>query len=129
MSYQEVYETYEKLRSALIEKKLVLKERKIEKLHLIDEDITVICEKLERLKVDKHKFDNYEKKTLKRLIKEIKEIEENNEILIKRSLDVINEMLSGILNISQSEKCSYDSKGLGHCDKESLDISSITEEA
>ena len=55
--------------------------------------------------------------------------QDNNEILIKHSLGVINNILSGILNIAQSEKCSYNSKGIGCNDSESLDISSITEEA
>jgi hypothetical protein len=60
---------------------------------------------------------------------EIKTLQENNEILIKHSLNVINNILSGILNIAQNEKTSYNAQGKGCQDSESLDISSITEEA
>ncbi len=70
-----------------------------------------------------------EKDELKKLGLEIKDIEKNNEILIKHSLGVINNILSGILNIVQSDKNTYDSRGKGCINSESLDISSITEEA
>ena len=59
----------------------------------------------------------------------IKILQENNEILIKHSIGVINNILSGILNIAAHDKSSYDAKGQGCTDSETLDISSITEEA
>ena len=74
-------------------------------------------------------FMQNEKDELKKLGEEIKVLQENNEILIKHSLGVINNILSGILNIAQNDKCSYNSRGMGCQDSESLDISSITEEA
>lgn len=129
--FQKVLNTYTELKEILEEKKQAIIHKELEKLHQTDEAIKVICEKLEKfdLKNSSDKFSEEEKKELRTLGQKIKDIQENNEILIKHSLDVINGVLSGILNITMNEKCSYDSKGLGHTNKESLDISSITEEA
>ena len=81
------------------------------------------------LSLANNSFSEDEKENLRKLGEEIKTLQENNEILIKHSLGVINNILSGILNIAQNDKCSYNSRGLGCQDSESLDISSITEEA
>ena len=88
-----------------------------------------MVEKINKFDLQNNSFSSDEKQSLKKLGEEIKVIQENNEILIKHSLDVINNILSGILNIAQNEKTSYNAKGAGCQDSESLNISSITEEA
>lgn len=129
--FQEVLKTYNELKEVLKEKKQAIIHKELEKLHQTDEEIKVICEKLEKfdLKNSSDKFNQGQKEQLRNLGQEIKEIQQNNEILIKHSLNVINEVLSGILNITMNENSSYDSRGLAHRDKESFNISSITEEA
>ena len=131
MIYNEVLESYKELESNLIAKKEAIIKKDLEKINKTDENLKVLCEKISKfdLKNLHNNFTDEQKKELKQLGEKIKIIEENNEILIKHSLGVINGILSGILNIAQSEKSSYNSKGLSCSDDESLDISSITEEA
>ena len=87
-----------------------------------------LCETIAKFDFDKYNLKETEKNELRTIAKEIKELNKNNEILINHSLNVINEMLSGILNIAQSEKSSYNEKGI-KTNQKSLDISSITKEA
>ena len=88
-----------------------------------------MLEKIGKFDIQNNDFSQKQKDDLKKLGEEIKILQENNEILIKHSLNVINNILSGILNIAQNEKTSYNAKGKSYQDSESLDISSITEEA
>lgn len=127
--FQEVLKIYTELKEVLEQKRVAIINKELEKLHQTDEAIKVICEKLAKYNLKENSFTIEQKKELKSLGETIKDLQENNEILIKHSLGVINEVLSGILNITMNEKCSYDSRGLGHTTKESFDISSITEEA
>ena len=131
MSFEEVLKTYQELKEVLALKKQSLIQRNLEEMNKLDEQATAICEKIARfdLKNTPNNFTQEQKEELKSLGVEIKKIQENNEILIKHSLDVINNMLSGILHIAQNEKCSYNSKGESSKDSQSLNISSIPEEA
>jgi len=131
MNYKEVYDSYQEMKEALSLKKQALINRNLEEINRLDEQIKVICEKIARydLKNQPNNFTQDEKEELKKLGVEIKKIQENNEILIKRSLDVINGILSGILDITQDDKCSYNSKGESTKDQQGFTISSITEEA
>ena len=129
MNYNEVYATFLELKNVLLEKKEAIIKKNLEVLNSTDEAVIVLVEKINKYDLPNNSFTNEEKEELKKLGEEIKVIQENNEILIKHSLDVINNILSGILNIAQNEKTSYNSKGAGCQDSESLNISSITEEA
>ena len=131
MNYKEVFDTYQELKETLTKKKEAIIKKDLELLGRLDENLVVLVEKMTKfdLKNNSSIFTDEEKQNLKKLGEEIKKIQENNEILIKHSLGVINNLLSGILNIAQSDKNSYNSKGQTYCDDESLDISSITEEA
>ncbi len=131
MIYSEVFEAYKELEDNLVQKKEAIIKKDLEKLNNLDENLIVLTEKINRfdLKNSPNDFSEAQKQELKELGEKIKVIQENNEILIKHSLGVINGLLSGILNIAQSEMSSYNSKGLSCSDDESLDISSITEEA
>ncbi len=131
MNYKEVLEAYSELKENLISKREAIVKKKMDELSKLDEATIICIDKIKKFNLDnsQNDFTDEEKNELKKLGLEIKKIEEDNEILIKHSLNVINNILSGILNIAQSEKNSYDAKGKGCVTNESLDISSITEEA
>ena len=129
--YQEVLETFSKLKEFLCIKKEAIIHKDIDKLTQIDEEIVIMSEKISKFNLDKIRetFTTEQKQELKKLGERIKVLQENNEILIKHSIDVINNLLSGILNITAKDNTSYNSKGKSCTDSETLDISSITEEA
>ncbi len=131
MNYKEVYEAYNNLKEILVKKHDAIIKKNLEELNSLDEATIILVDKIKKIDIENtsKSFSEEEKNALKSLGEEIKKIEKNNEILIKHSLDVINNILSGILNIVQSDKNSYNSKGIGCVDNESLNISSITEEA
>ena len=129
MNYNEVYATFLELKEVLLNKKEAIIKKNLEVLNSTDEAVIVLVEKINKFDLQNNSFSDDEKENLKKLGEEIKVIQENNEILIKHSLDVINNILSGILNIAQNEKTSYNAKGAGCQDSESLNISSISEEA
>ena len=129
MSYSEVYNSFLELKNVLNQKKEAIIKKDLEVLNSTDEAIIVLVEKINKFDILNNNFTEDEKQNLKKLGEEIKIIQENNEILIKHSLGVINNILSGILNIAQNDKYSYNAKGAGCQNSESLDISSITEEA
>ena len=101
----------------------------------MDKRFETIEERLD--KMDK-KFVTIEKRIDeldKRLTKELRELSEqigklqkNNEVLITHSLNVINKIFEGILNISSAKNADYNHLGKKNQDN-TLDISSITEEA
>ena len=129
MSYNEVYDSFLELKNILNQKKEAIIKKDLEILNSTDEAIIVLVEKINKFDILNNDYTDDEKQNLKKLGEEIKVIQENNEILIKHSLGVINNILSGILNIAQNDKYSYNAKGAGCQNSESLDISSITEEA
>ena len=129
MNYSEVYNAFLELKSVLENKKQAIIKKNIEQLSAMDEATIVLVEKINKFDLKNNDFSSEEKENLKKIGEEIKVIQQNNEILINHSLNVINNILSGILNIAQNEKCSYNAKGVGCQNSESLDISSITEEA
>ena len=129
MNYSEVYNAFLELKSVLENKKQAIIKKNIEQLSAMDEATIVLVEKINKFDLKNNDFSSEEKENLKKIGEEIKVIQQNNEILINHSLNVINNILSGILNIVQNEKTSYNAKGAGCQDSESLNISSITEEA
>ena len=131
MDFEKVYSAYEELKENLMQKHDVIIRKNVEELSRLDEITYVIIDKIKKFNLDKepNDFTTEQKQKLKNLGLEIKKIENNNEILIKHSLNVINNLLSGILNIVQSDKNVYNAQGIECTPDESLDISSITEEA
>ena len=130
MEYDEVYNTYHDLKTVLLEKKEAIIHRNLEKLSQLDENILIICNTIERfdLKNTQNNFTIEQKKKLKSLGGEISVLQENNKILIEHSINVINNILSGILNIATKSRSSYNAHGKCEVNND-LDISSITEEA
>lgn len=131
MEFIEIKENLEKLKSFLNQKKEAIIKKEIETLNKIDEEILVIVEYLNKNDYKKfiENFEAKEKEELKAISLEIKKLEEANQNLIKHSLDVINGLLFGILNITNNENSSYDSEGKNLTDESQYTISSITEEA
>lgn len=131
MNYQEIYQIYFKLKENLALKKEAVIKKNLDELLKIDEELIVLCEQLKTIDIKKSfaDFSQEEKINLKELALEIKKLENNNEILIKHSLDVINNLMSGILNIAKKDITSYNSKGMNCANTDVLGNSSITEEA
>ena len=131
MNFEKIYNTYFKLKENLALKKEAIIKKNLDELTKIDEELVVLCEQLKTFDIQKlgQDFTKEEKEKLKELGEEIKKLENNNEILIKHSLDVINNLMSGILNIAKKDISSYNSKGMNCANTDSLGISSITEEA
>ena len=129
--YKDVFETYNELKELLSAKKEAIIHKNLDDLARIDENIIILSDKIEKFDINKMQetFSEEEKQELKKLAQRIKVLQENNEILIKHSIGVINNILSGILNITANENTSYNSQGKSCVDNETLDISSITEEA
>lgn len=131
MNYSEIYQIYFNLKENLALKKNAIVKRNLDELHRIDEELIVLCEQLKTKDIKEafKTFTDDEKNQLKELALEIKKLENNNEILIKHSLDVINNLMSGILNIAKQDISSYNSKGMNCTTTDILGTSSITEEA
>ena len=131
MNYSEIYQIYSNLKKNLALKKNAIVKRNLDELHRIDEELIVLCEQLKTKDIKEafKTFTDDEKNQLKELALEIKKLENNNEILIKHSLDVINNLMSGILNIAKQDISSYNSKGMNCTTTDILGTSSITEEA
>ena len=131
MDFDKVYSAYLELKENLVQKHDVIIKKNMEELNRLDELSCAIADKIKRFNLDTepNSFTDEQKQKLRELGAEIQKIENNNEILIKHSLNVINNLLSGILNIVQSDKNTYNSQGIECTVDESLDISSITEEA
>ena len=129
MKFEEVYSEYEKLRNNLSSRRTAIIKRNLEEIGRLDEELIVISERIKTFDLKNNNFTEKEKESLKTLASEVKNLEENNEILINYSLNVINNTLSGILNIIQKDKTSYNSKGLNCQNEDENAISSIIEEA
>ena len=131
MNYSEIYQIYSNLKENLALKKNAIVKRNLDELHRIDEELIVLCEQLKTKDIKEifKTFTDDEKNQLKELALEIKKLENNNEILIKHSLDVINNLMSGILNIAKQDISSYNSKGMICTTTDILSTSSFTEEA
>ncbi len=129
--YQEVLDTFTELKELLSVKKDAIIHKDLDKLARTDENIVILSEKIAKYDFENFSktFNDEQKQELKKIGERIKVLQENNEILIKHSIGVINNLLSGILNITANETSSYDANGKSCTDSENLDISSITEEA
>jgi len=131
MDFKTLIDTFNKLKELLQVKRETIIKKELEKLNETDEQIRELSEFLVKNNYSEivKTFGAEEKKQIKEAAEEIKNLEKNNEILIKHSLDVINGLLSGILNIASIENCSYDAKGKNRVEQDPYRISSITEEA
>ena len=106
MNFEKIWGIYEEIKTLLEQKRQAIIKKDLDKLNSSDEQIKVLCETLEKINVIEisKEFSIEQKEQLKALGREIKTLQENNEIFTKHSLDVINGLLSGIFNIIQTNK-------------------------
>ena len=105
MNFEKIYNTYFKLKENLALKKEAIIKKNLDELTKIDEELVVLCEQLKTFDIQKlgQDFTKEEKEKLKELGEEIKKLENNNEILIKHSLGVINNILSLVIRSELKE--------------------------
>lgn len=129
--YKQTYDLYYELKELLAQKKQFIVNKKIEEMNKTDDLITISCNKIAKLNVSEISlnFSVEQKQELKKLGEDIKKLQNDNELLIKHSLGVMNKLLSGILNVVQADKTSYNAKGNFCQNAQSSDLSSFTEEA
>ena len=129
--YKQTYDLYYELKELLAQKKQFIVNKKIEDMNKTDDLITISCNKIAKLNVSEISlnFSVEQKQELKKLGEDIKKLQNDNELLIKHSLGVMNKLLSGILNVVQADKTSYNAKGNFCQNTQGSDLSSFTEEA
>ncbi len=130
ITFEHIKESYMTIKTLLEQKQEALIKKDLESLTTCDEklicaynEIKIIYEQKEKLNLTKE-----QKKELNEITAKIGHLQKNNEVLITHSLNVINKIFEGILNITSAKNADYNH--LGKKNQESnLDISSITEEA
>ena len=130
ITFEKIKESYITIKTLLEQKQQALVKKDLEGLSSCDEklicaynEIKVIYEHKENLNLTQE-----QKNELNEITAQIGHLQKNNEVLITHSLNVINKIFEGILNITSAKNADYNH--LGKKNQESnLDISSITEEA
>ena len=130
ITFEKIKESYITIKTLLEQKQQALVKKDLEGLSSCDEklicaynEIKVIYEQKEKLNLTREQKDE-----LNEITAQIGHLQKNNEVLITHSLNVINKIFEGILNITSAKNADYNH--LGKKNQESnLDISSITEEA
>ncbi len=130
ITFEKIKESYITIKTLLEQKQQALIKKDLEGLANCDEklicaynEIKVIYEQKEKLNLTQE-----QKNELNEITAQIGHLQKNNEVLITHSLNVINKIFEGILNITSAKNADYNH--LGKKNQESnLDISSITEEA
>ena len=130
ITFEKIKESYITIKTLLEQKQEALIKKDLEGLANCDEklicaynEIKVIYEHKENLNLTQE-----QKNELNEITAQIGHLQKNNEVLITHSLNVINKIFEGILNITSTKNADYNH--LGKKNQEgSLDISSITEEA
>ena len=102
----------------------------LEMLASCDENLICAYNEVKNIYENKDKFtlSDEQKKQLNEITAQIGHLQKNNEVLITHSLNVINKIFEGILNITSAKNADYNHLGKKNQDS-GLDISSITEEA
>ena len=130
ITFEKIKESYITIKTLLEQKQEALIKKDLEGLANCDEklicaynEIKVIYEHKENLNLTQE-----QKNELNEITATIGQLQKNNEVLITHSLNVINKIFEGILNITSAKNADYNH--LGKKNQENcLDISSITEEA
>ncbi len=130
ITFDKIKEIYLNIKALLEEKQKALIEKNLETLATCDEKLICAYNEIKIIHDRKNEFslDENQKKELRELSEQIGKLQKNNEVLITHSLNVINKIFEGILNISSAKNADYNHLGKKNQDN-TLDISSITEEA
>ena len=124
------FEIYLTIKNLLEKKQQALIKKDLEMLASCDENLICAYNEVKNIYENKDKFtlSDEQKKQLNEITAQIGHLQKNNEVLITHSLNVINKIFEGILNITSAKNADYNHLGKKNQDS-GLDISSITEEA
>ena len=130
ITFEKILEIYLTIKNLLEKKQQALIKKDLEMLASCDENLICAYNEVKNIYENKDKFtlSDEQKKQLNEITAQIGHLQKNNEVLITHSLNVINKIFEGILNITSAKNADYNH--LGKKNQENcLDISSITEEA
>ena len=130
ITFEKILEIYLTIKNLLEKKKQALIKKDLEMLASCDENLICAYNEVKNIYENKDKFtlSDEQKKQLNEITAQIGHLQKNNEVLITHSLNVINKIFEGILNITSAKNADYNHLGKKNQDS-GLDISSITEEA
>lgn len=130
ITFEKILEIYLTIKNLLEKKQQALIKKDLEMLASCDENLICAYNEVKNIYENKDKFtlSNEQKKQLNEITAQIGHLQKNNEVLITHSLNVINKIFEGILNITSAKNADYNHLGKKNQDS-GLDISSITEEA
>lgn len=130
ITFEKIKEIYINIKTLLEDKQKALIEKNLEVLASCDEKLICAYDEIKAIyeKKDEFELNQSQKKELNEITERINKLQKDNEVLITHSLNVINKIFEGILNISSAKNADYNHLGKKNQDS-NLDISSITEEA
>lgn len=130
ITFEKILEIYLTIKNLLEKKQQALIKKDLEMLASCDENLICAYNEVKNIYKNKDKFtlSDEQKKQLNEITAQIGHLQKNNEVLITHSLNVINKIFEGILNITSAKNADYNHLGKKNQDS-GLDISSITEEA
>ncbi len=130
ITFEKIKEIYINIKTLLEDKQKALIEKNLEMLASCDEKLICAYDEIKAIyeKKDEFELNQSQKKELNEITERINKLQKDNEVLITHSLNVINKIFEGILNISSAKNADYNHLGKKNQDS-TLDISSITEEA
>ena len=130
ITFEKILEIYLTIKNLLEKKQQALIKKDLEMLASCDENLICAYNEVKNIYENKDKFtiSDEQKKQLNEITAQIGHLQKNNEVLITHSLNVINKIFEGILNITSAKNADYNHLGKKNQDS-GLDISSITEEA
>lgn len=130
ITFEKILEIYLTIKNLLEKKQQALIKKDLEMLASCDENLICAYNEVKNIYENKDKFtlSDEQKKQLNEITAQIGHLQKNNEVLITHSLNVINKIFEGILNITSEKNADYNHLGKKNQDS-GLDISSITEEA
>ena len=130
ITFEKIKEIYINIKTLLEDKQKALIKKNLELLASCDEKLICAYDEIKAIyeKKDEFELNQSQKKELNEITERINKLQKDNEVLITHSLNVINKIFEGILNISSAKNADYNHLGKKNQDS-TLDISSITEEA
>ena len=130
ITFEKIKESYISIKTLLEQKQRALVEKNLEELTSCDEKLICAHNEIKIIyeRKDEFSLNEEQKEELRALSEQIGKLQKNNEVLIAHSLNVINKIFEGILNISSAKNADYNHLGKKNQDN-TLEISSITEEA
>lgn len=130
INFEQIKEIYINFEDLLENKKAALIKKDLDSLVSIDEKLICIYNQIKVISEQKDEINlsTGQKEELNKMSENIGQLQQDNEVLITHSLNVIEKIFEGILRITSSAKGDYNHMGKKN-QGTNLDISSITEEA